>query len=506
MGGFLFVGKQNGPKVFSSPRDVHRGVSVKMQPSQGILKLCESWWKKAADSNREEQYLFAEKFLGLLGWQVPSPVALPGSSLGGSVIAYLLQGASGENVAAHFVMPGILEPPSGVIERGLDFCDTTLALVTGSRALHVNYAWITDFFRGYLYDVRTEELLLCADAPTDLARDFSAVLARHQVEQGSLEEVRRQPRSYLSRQLREWYRRWHKVLIAQCGQPEEAVALATDRLILLRYLVTHDVLKRSGWSLQERFRELMAVACTSDGHGCGKRLAALFAALRTGWKAEYFAAVPYVDVVLEKDSVAAPLLREFRLLSPAKFTVPTILESFNYGEAAEKARVRMVPEEDEDRRMLLARQTMAGIDEARIEVDLSDEGYRAILFWLDRLVDTYERVERETDTDHGARRGPSEDMDLFVWSERDAARPRAFADKFRHAVEEALVVYHTTERQRRVAQLLLHLHLVQRHYEARMRLLEFPNVRAALRERPRLLESDRRQIYEPARMEEWEVM
>ena len=111
-------------------------------------------------------------------------------------LTYALTGKAHPAIAAHFVMPGALEPPKVVIERGLDFCNTTRILTNRSRRLEAHYCLISDLFRFYLYDVRTQELLLHADTSAAYAADFGNVLERASVEEGSLEEIRRQPRHY----------------------------------------------------------------------------------------------------------------------------------------------------------------------------------------------------------------------------------------------------------------------------------------------------------------------
>src|SRR5690606_15699538 len=136
------------------------------------------------------------------------------------------------------------------------------------------------------------------------------------------------------------------------------------------------------------------------------------------------------------------LAREFALLSRGKFSIPVILESFNYGDAQEKMRVRIVPEHDETRDRYLATQTAASVDHLRVEVDLLEEGYRAVGHWFDKLVRTYERIGLES----GAAPAlpPREGEDLLAWSERDAGLPDAARDPYRFAIEQGLRVLYAT--------------------------------------------------------------
>jgi hypothetical protein len=53
---------------------------------------------------------------------------------------------------------------------------------------------------------------------------------------------------------------------------------------------------------------------------------------------------------------------------------------------------------------------------------------------------------------------------------------------------------------------LLYLRLIAWYEKARMRFDGFPNLDAAIQQRPRVLEVDRRRIYEPQTESEWEVI
>ncbi|MBI5094377.1 MAG: hypothetical protein HZB26_18315 [Candidatus Hydrogenedentes bacterium] len=473
-----------------------------MGTAQDIAKLCESWWETLADSTKAEQHRYAERFLTLLGWNNPPPIDRrpPGT------LSYILRGGSQSAAVAHFLMPGSLESPRALVERGLDYCEVTRALVDATHGLNASYAFITDLHRSYLYDVRTDELLLHADTPAQFNQEFGGALSRSDVEHGSLEEVRRQPRSYLARQLREWCQRWCETLSGEPHVPEELAHQAIDRLLVLRYLFDHDILKRPGWRLQQRYSDLLALAFGPSPQGCGQQLVALFHDIWLDLKTELFAAAPALDAVLEQDVIAAPLLREFSLLSRCKFTIATILESFNYGEAAEKARVRMIPEENADRNAYLGMQTVATVDSVHIEVDISDEGYRAILQWFDKLAALYDRLD--TDFSHSAqpRTQEHDELDLFAWSELNAARPHALGDRLHHAIEHGLTVYYTTPRQKRTARLMLYLHVISRYEQSKQRFVRFPSIEGTLKPRPRMLEADRKRIFQPYVQDEWEVI
>lgn len=477
-----------------------------MDSYQDLARLCESWWGKLADSTKGEQNRFAEEFLRILGWDTPVRINTEKLPVQHATTSYLLRGGGQAALAAHFVMPGSLEPPSSLTERGLDYCETTRLLVNATRSIHVNYAFISDLFRAYLYDARTDELLLTADSTQELNKVFPEVLAKADVERGSLEEVRRQPRSYTARQLRDWCHHWCDTIAARGNLSKDTAFLAIDRLLIIRYLFDHDILKRPGWILKKRFGELIASAFSSNHHGIGRNLTRLFHDLWFDWRADIFAAEPALDEILELDDVSAPLLREFALLSRSKFSIATVLESFNFGEAAEKARVRMVPEGDEERDSYLSRLKVDSVDRARIEIDVADEGYRAVFHWFDRMVALYDRLGVEFEAKNLRPQDMPPDMDLFQWSELDANRPGALRDKFSHAIEHGCVFYYSTPRQYRTARLLLYLHLISRYDQCKLRFTQFPDMSKPLQKRPALLDSDRRRIYQTSSgMDEWEV-
>src|SRR5690606_22201527 len=100
--------------------------------------------------------------------------------------------------------------------------------------------------------------------------EITRVLNRLEVDAGSLEEARRQPRSFMARQLREWRRRWTDALVHATQLGEERIELALDRLIVLRYLLDHDILKRPGWKFRARYDEVMDIAVKGDPWGCGR--------------------------------------------------------------------------------------------------------------------------------------------------------------------------------------------------------------------------------------------
>lgn len=477
-----------------------------MAVSNQLQQLCETWWEQLADSTRSEHHRFAEQFLELLEWSDPAPLAIDALAPQLSTVSYALWAQGQTSIAAHFTLPGALEPAGSVIERNIDFCPTSRILCDATRAMKVRYCFVSDLFRSYLYDVHTEELLLHADSPTEFKAEMETPLQRCEVEHGALEEVRRQPRSAVARQLREWRRRWTDTLVGQTRRPEDDVELAIDRLIVMRYLLEHDVLKRPGWRFKQRYEDLMNTATAIESRGTGKAMLSLLHDLWFDWKGDIFKPIPDLEVALERDEITTPLLAEFALLSRSKFALPTVLESFNYGDATEKARVRMIPDEDEERLSALNRQTESSVDSLRIEIDVEDEGYRSVLHWFDRLTNLYRILERDFETNRERETPRVSDVDLFQWSENDSTRPAAFGQPYHYAIENGMTIFCASPRQRRTARLLLYLHVIARFEQYGLRFANFPDIEGALQPRPHFTGRDRKTIFNAENNDEWHAV
>ena len=462
-----------------------------MEAVHRISRLCEGWQARVQDSTREDHVQYAREFLRLLGWEEPAPVDIPPGKLG---LAYTLRGSSQTTLLAQFIMPGLLEPPGTVVSRGLDYCACTRAIIPSIRQSTIDYALITDFYRSYLYDVRSDELVLYADSPDAFHREMARELTCSAVERGSLDDLRREPRSHVARQLRECCHRWSSTLATTPGGSEALAEMILDRLILLRYMAEHDIIRGVGWSLRARFKQLLDEAVDGDPGDLGPRLCRMFDELWRTWRAQIFQPLPQLQGLLDSHGAAALILRDLALMSRNKFSIGVILESFNFGEADEKARVRLVPEPDEDRELLLSRQTQATIDDIRIDIDLLEEGYRSIFYWFDRLVETCHRVGLAHEKSVPKATGEAE-TDLFAWSEREAARPEAVRDAYQHVVENGVKVLFATPRQFRTARVLLYLHVVDKYRAARHRLVHFPDIERALVKRPSMSERDKKRLF-----------
>ncbi len=456
-----------------------------------ITSLCESWSATLTDAARQEHPRFAQELLRLLDWDQPLPFTPHPESESLGAIPYVLRAGGQTTILAYFALPGTLTAPSSMVDRGLDFCPATRALVNEGRTLNGHFVWISDLNSSYLYDARTDELLLWADTPRMFESELAPLLKRAAVERGALDETRHPPRSFVARQFREWRAHW-QTQIETLGRVNETQAtLVLDRLSVLRFLFEHEIFRRTKWRLQQRFEEIETQAWSGAPEGCGAQLVRLFHDMWFDWKMALFEADPALDRAMALDEITAPLLRDLGLQSHSKFCVATLLESFNHGEPAEKMRVRMVPDGNEDREQYLARQTLETIDRSRIEVDLAEEGYRALFYWFDKVVALYERLGAEFDAKNHSEVPQQEMLDLFSWSERDAHRPRACYDHMAHACQQGILVYYNSPQQFRVARLMLTLHIIARYHENRHPVNEFPLLEQALAPRPKVLPLER---------------
>lgn len=478
-----------------------------MAVPQNIQRLCESWWRELANAARDEYRQFAQRFLELHGWHKPSLVKTRGLSQRTAALSFLVHDSRPAPFAAHFVPRGIIDPPRALIDDGLDFCPATRALTSDSQALGVQYAFITDLFRFYLYDVQAEELLLYANTPADYVTEFGELLSEGAVSRGSLEEIRRQPRSVEARQLREWMQRWCDTLTMTWGVHEETIWLFMDRLIVLRYVLEHRMLDLPGWREAKPVDDILSRMARGASIGCGAEVIALFHHVARTWDAALFERDEPLEALFGQDEVTGPLLQEFGMLSKGKFDTAIVLEQFNYGDATEKARVRMIPEGDPERTTLLGKQRPATIDTMKLELDVAEEGYRSLLHWFDRVTDVYNRIDSEQREAHSVPLQVEEDAELFSWSDDGPSPGPMPDDPFRRVMSQGLAVYCASDRQFRTARLLLYLHIIEQYKRTRTPFVRFPDVEKALRPRPVVLEADRRQIYGTNRhSSEWEAI
>jgi hypothetical protein len=150
----------------------------------------------------------------------------------------------------------------------------------------------------------------------------------------------------------------------------------------------------------------------------------------------------------------------------------------------------MVPDANEDREHYLATQSLSSVDDARVVVDLQEEGYRAIFFWFDRVVSVYERLTSVYESQQQAAPMPADELDLFAWSAVDASRPDACADVLAHVCTHGFGILCGDATQFQIARLLFTMHLVQRYAERNHAVERFPSFEAIFEERPEVMRAD----------------
>jgi hypothetical protein len=456
-----------------------------------ITQLCEAWWGTQETSGLTDQQHYAEELLALMGWDQPLPFTPRDGALALNAKPFLLHGGGSAVIAAYFVMPGTLEPPSTLLERRIDFCPATLLLVHESRLPNITYVFITDFYRSYLYDTRTDELVLYADKPDTFYKTFVPTLTLKRVQTGSLDDLRREPRSIVARQLREWIQRWTDLIMVRGQVLEDQASVIIDRLLIIRFLFYHNIFRRTKRRLEERYNELVDDVLCGEENGCGTTLINLFNDMWLDWRLDLFRSDPGVDRILKDDQLISSLLEEFSLIARHKFSIATILESFNYGDPQEKMRVRMVPDDNEDREHFMMKQSLETVDKVCVDIDVEEEGYRSIFLWFDKLVTLYDRLDavykaKINDDGHEV-----SEFDLFAWGEIDAHRPDACGDKVAHACEKGFRIYYNTNRQLRTARLMLLMHLITKYDQQQQPISSFPDINQTLILRPKTIPADR---------------
>jgi hypothetical protein len=486
-----------------------------MNLTKKITELCDHWWTELSHSKSETIRPVAEKWLALLGWSRTEPVYLEHAACGFVGLAN-----DSKRIVFYFTMPGELDTPSVVMEKGLDYCETTLMLVGEAQLEHYDYVVITDLNRSYLYDATTDDLLLAADSPQLFSRDMMEALLHDDVARGALDELRREPSSYVARQLRTWIERWTLEMSREPYGSEAIAHAVMDRILIMRFLYDHPIYEAPEWSYKSRFTNVISSAYESTGVSTKRVLVELMNDLASTWNIEIFELDAAMERFISKSTVVVSMLQEIALLAKIKFTTSGILESFNYGEASEKARVRLVPEANEGREMWLGKLNTAEVGNSRMEIDVLDEGYRAIPFWFDRLKTTMTRLS-VTDQfkqrfEEYASRAPElkegHEMDLFSWSEAtettDGSSPEAKIDLLALCVEKGITIWAASERQHRTAQIVLYLHIISLYNEGVAEFGQFPTMSQSFGERPSMLDTDKQWIYQgrPSGESEWDVV
>ncbi len=449
-----------------------------MNQGRKLVELCERWWDNPVDDSEALQRA-ADGFLKCLGWtQWETAQVGPALLLG-------VQGTEETKLCFAFLPPGKLDPSSKVIDQGLDYATAARPIAAACRENDMRYVLITDLCRSYLYDIDTDELLLNADSPQLFLREIFDEVTRECVDEGGLHEVRRPSRSMMARHLGEWEQRWIRTLTGGSEDVQPVAEQFIDQLVIARFLFESTVRPAQGEALWTAFRELLS---GQSMEAYGPRWHKICHALYTRHAMTAFQPSGKLLQLTADEPRIAGLFHEFGRMSRAKFAIPCVLESFNFGEAAEKARVRLVPEPDEEREKSLAGQSLDTLGEFKLEVDVLEEGYRAVGHWFGELVGVYRRlgvsvkpVQTASGNDAFSDLPPSA-------SERDAMT---------RAVEDCLCVWYATPRQLRTARLLIHLYILDLYKKYGAPVGRFPEIDRAFNARPTLLEKEKRWIYEP---------
>jgi hypothetical protein len=462
------------------------------QTARDLIHSYEHWWKTLSCPTLHDVEECAHTVLRLLGWEHYEPVPMSGIKPEMTPLVYrVFHEEQPADILLCFFPPLALEPPSEVVGRGNDYPRNLPFVLPALRRLGARFAYVTDLYRNYIYDLETEDLVLHADTPRGFASAFHTVLPRTSITRGSLESLRRPPRSALARSLREWCQRWVSQLCNYCRLTEDRAELLLDRFVVLRFLFKTDILAQGLSSPKDQMLDIVQDVENLNYRGTGRKVASLFRALHQEYGMDFFEMSPEVEAALIDRDNGGSLLGELMLHCEGKFTIPVVLESFNYGEPVEKMRVRIVPDVNEERETYLARQTSYTAERACIEIDLADEGYRAIMYWFDKLLEMYERTGTAGTPTLFTPSTTGGELDLFSWSEGSQMGPEVTADRLALACERGFRLYYATSRQWRTARLIFTLHLIEWYKRLGRKVARFPRVDAVLVKRPPLFGSDR---------------
>ena len=486
-----------------------------MSVEETIVRICDRWWGELSHSKTASMRGVSEEWLQCLGWTPEDPVYLDGAACG-----YVVATGTGQRLVFYFVMPGELETPSNVLEKGLDYCETTLLLVGEAQLENYDYIVVTDLNRTYVYDASTDELLLSSDSPQLFVEEVLESLLRDEVVQGALDELRRDPASYVARQLRTWCERWCVALSREPYGTESVANAIMDRMLVLRFLYDHSICETPGWSFKGQFTHVISSSYEDAPATAKRNLVRLMSDMQSVWRCDWFAPDESVTRIISKSPNIIAMVQELALMAKTKFSVATILESFNYGDASEKARVRIVPEPSEEREVWLGKLGVTGFGESRLEVDILDEGYRAIPYWFDRVMRSLHRVSVEHELTRFAEGcmietpvyGDSGEMDLFAWGSENEPTPSVGAgeriDLIALALSKLYYIWSATERQHRTAEIVLLLHVITLYESSGNPFGVFPKTDPAFGARSALLKADKERIYQSRAVpgEEWDVV
>ena len=455
------------------------------------INIPDCWWRLAYNSVGSERYRYSEDFFRRLGWEIfiPLPETEIMKELG--CFNFLLTTPNQKTLQVIIAPKDSIYPPSKLKNSYLDFCPISRIIIQEIEKNYSSHIFITDFSKFHLYSLQDQTLVLWADYPAQFIHDLSPYIIFKNVEKGILEEIPRVTKSVFAKEIREWFSYWHKKLLETAKLPDEKTDNLLDRFLILHHVFSNRLFPRTRENFQSRFLELIDRAVFNyDSEMLGEELIALFHDIWFHWRISPFQIDAEIDSALAQPDIAIELLQNYPLLSPNKFEIPILLESFNFGDAQERMRIRMIPEPKPERELFLRNQTKDTIDEVKIEVDIKDEGYRAILFWFDRLIKCYDDLE-EREFPQQQNNENNFEEDLWTWGLNYNSKPSALKDKIGYACSNGFRIIYHTSRQLRVAKLILTLHLIELYAQKNPELEKFPYIEKIFIHKPAIIPSER---------------
>lgn len=327
---------------------------------------------------------------------------------------------------------------------------------------------LTDGDRTVLIDTSAEEPVLIAETLDRFDAVIKPLLRRENVLNGSLRELRRKSFIMLARELRAWLVEWQRTLTAEVGLPHADVCALLDRLIILRAMMDFQTLdtisNRKLYKMQKA-----AVQGFLSYHRSGPvKWCRYLSILSAEYGLDILGLSESIDRLFAPGAPGPDLCRSLMQLSRTKFTLPVVLESFNYGDPTEKSLVRMTPKFNDEIEFHLSGQTPETMAEINLEANLGELGYRGVLNLFDRLLKLHDEMKEISDMRKGPENGNG--------NGNGNGQNHTFSDAPRFVMSHSFEVHVNSEHQRRVVTLLLHLHILHHHNRAKSPLSGFPPI------------------------------
>ncbi|MCD6288234.1 MAG: hypothetical protein J7M12_03880 [Candidatus Hydrogenedentes bacterium] len=369
------------------------------------------------------------------------------------------------------VKPSDLDPFFEVNGVGIDVpAPVLVSSLASSGPPPARHLLLTDGDRAVLLDASSQEPLLSAETADRFDWTIKPLLVRDRVLGGSLRELRRKTFTTFAKELREWSTDWENTLVEKIGMDRAASHRLLDSMIIARAGIDSQMFRSVA---NGKLYRLAVDGLFADRQSSGVKWRELLCSLRTELGLALLDIDETADRLFAADGLGTDLCRSLMEQSRSKFTVPVVLESFNYGDPSEKSLVRMRPELDEDIEIYLSRQTVETIPDINVTVDLNELGYRGVLNVFDRLLRFYTELEESlgllTPTS-------SDEVGLSHADSTDPveSRRQAFRDIPQFVVRHNFVARVNTAHQHRVVTLLLYLHVLYHHERSQRAFKRFP--------------------------------